>query len=478
MLKLFQVAILLSLSWSTPTHAFDLKKLQEGLGGALKELEQNLEKGLQQELQKSDQNQVDNQPKKVEKPAKVETKKKSETASNNNQVLDAKTQTTLQAELNFLIENQNVFSNEMSGRENMDYLPYEYSNFETKEISYKSTGKDVWRKGVDGTMKNCGKVITKITFQTKNTATLTSNPEKNKPATCDVKKQFPLVWASKQNKVVYSYTGTFNNVPSIWSQTLEIDFEREKIESKNYVNSSGSREDFQSTHYDLIALTDTKSGKNLPIGPEHFYQIKEKHREKIYVASLQENTEKKTSLFGIRVLDNPSNYKISNKRRGEEVRPIAGNTLTEILEANYGAKLVFNFYDVEPPIKNKSFYDYKIRTVSVNGIEIISSINARADCPLKGLGGCREFGSAIDDALYNKYGFVMDKAFEVLDENENTLTAKLNQMYTVDGEFTTGAGYLNADGIWMSLGVQWSEESLLAKFGIDPSSKKSVDTNF
>ena len=34
------------------------------------------------------------------------------------------------------------------------------------------------------------------------------------------------------------------------------------------------------------------------------------------------------------------------------------------------------------------------------------------------------------------------------------------------------------DGLWMSLGIKWSEESLLAKFGIDPSSKKSVDTNF
>jgi hypothetical protein len=115
----------------------------------------------------------------------------------------------------------------------------------------------------------------------------------------------------------------------------------------------------------------------------------------------------------------------------------------------------------------------------VNGIEVVSNINARAKCPLKGLEGCLEFSSTINDALNNKYGFVVDKAFDVLDENGSILTVQLNQMYTVDGEFTTtGAGYLNADGLWMSLGVQWSEESLLAKFGIDPSSKKSVDTNF
>ena len=70
------------------------------------------------------------------------------------------------------------------------------------------------------------------------------------------------------------------------------------------------------------------------------------------------------------------------------------------------------------------------------------------------------------------------KDADFLDDKKNIYTVRLSSMGTVDGEFTTGAGYLNVDGLWMSLGIKWSEESLLAKFGIDPSSKKSVDTNF
>ena len=30
----------------------------------------------------------------------------------------------------------------------------------------------------------------------------------------------------------------------------------------------------------------------------------------------------------------------------------------------------------------------------------------------------------------------------------------------------------------MSLGINWSEESLMSKFEIDPESKKKLDTNF
>jgi hypothetical protein len=36
----------------------------------------------------------------------------------------------------------------------------------------------------------------------------------------------------------------------------------------------------------------------------------------------------------------------------------------------------------------------------------------------------------------------------------------------------------DADGLWMSLGINWSEESLMKKFEIDSDSKKTLDTNF
>ena len=202
-------------------------------------------------------------------------------------------------------------------------------------------------------------------------------------------------------------------------------------------------------------------------------------KEKKYYAELDANFKNKTKLFGIRILNEPKNYQISNKRKGEELSPIAGNTLTEIFEADYGQKLEFHFYDTEPPIKNNSFFNYKIRTTSLNGKEIISSINARADCPLKGLQGCTEFNNQISNALYEKYGFVSDEDFEIVDDKGNIYTLSLKMLLTKDGEFIIGGyNYLDADGIWMSLGIDWSLDTLIKKFEIDTDSKKKLDTNF
>jgi hypothetical protein len=363
----------------------------------------------------------------------------------------------LNAELKFLTKNKNNFS---KSHVNLSHIPSEYLNFKNKRVSL--TGiKDIFFKG-----KNCGKSQIDFTLKTDGTGVKKVTIEG-----CDFLREFSGVWVSKQDKVAFAYMRNTREGMGIFVETLTIDFQRAQVFNYLNLNIDGERRDQSYDGGDLTTYVDLDSGQALPTGA----QLQQINHDR----SIQENTKSKTALFGIKVLDNPSNYKIKNKRRSKEVRPIAGNTLTELLEAKYGAKLEFSFYDVVPPIKNKSFYDYKIRTVSVNGIEVVSNINARAKCPLKGLEGCLEFSSTINDALNNKYGFVVDKAFDVLDENGSILTVQLNQMYTVDGEFTTtGAGYLNADGLWMSLGVQWSEESLLAKFGIDPSSKKSVDTNF
>ena len=156
-----------------------------------------------------------------------------------------------------------------------------------------------------------------------------------------------------------------------------------------------------------------------------------------------------------------------------------GNTLTEIFEANYGQKLKYNFYDIDPPIKNNSFFDYKIRTTSLDGKEIVSSINARADCPLKGLQGCTEFSNQIGDVLYEKYRFVSNEDFDIVDEEGNIYTLSLKIHFTKKGEIIiSGYDYIDADGLWMSLGVNWSEESLIKKFEIDSNSRKKLDTNF
>ena len=153
--------------------------------------------------------------------------------------------------------------------------------------------------------------------------------------------------------------------------------------------------------------------------------------------------------------------------------------MLQLLKANYGANLEFHFYDLEPPVKNNSFGEYKIRTVAVNGVEIVSNVNARAKCPFKGINGCKEISEATSAALVEKYGLVADEPADFQDENGNIYTVMLSLVLTVDGEFSSGYDLIeNANGLFLSLGINWSEQSLMNKFGIDPDSKKNVDTNF
>ena len=443
-IRYFVFIALFVLGSLSSSHAFDLKKLEGELGNALKELEQNLNKVAPKDVQSET----------VKKPSEIKTKKvESVTASD----LKKSERDDLNAELKFLTKNRNNFS---KSHVNLSHIPSEYLNFKNKRISL--TGiKDVFFKG-----KNCGKSQIDFTLKTDGTGVKKVTIEG-----CDFLREFSGVWVSKQDKVAFAYMRNTREGMGIFVETLTIDFERAQVFNYLNLNIDGERRDQSYDGGDLTTYLDLDSGQALPTGA----QLQQINHDR----SIQENTKSKTALFGIKVLDNPSNYKIKNKRRSKEVRPIAGNTLTELLEAKYGAKLEFNFYDVVPPIKNKSFYDYKIRTVSVNGIEVVSNINARAKCPLKGLEGCQNFSDAIAKALYKKYGFVVDKDIEILDEKRNVLIVKLKQLFTVDEEFPVGGqDFLSVDGLWMSLGIKWSEESLLAKFGIDPSSKKSVDTNF
>ena len=430
------------------------------------------------EYAKMDKNPINTKTKSAENLSDNKTTNVQNQETSDLKLLSSIEQENLRKELNFLIENQKIFSNKSQGVENLDYLPDEYINFQNKVISLKSTEKDIYRKGSDEVMKNCGKVITTITFKEDNTATILRNLEKNKPETCNVSNEFPVFWVSSHNEIAYSYISKLDNKTSIFVKTLEIDFERENALLETHVNSDGDRQIYQQPNLDLINFLDNESGKSLPIGRENFYQIKENYQEKVYIETVKKNTKNKTVLFGVSILDDPNNYEISNKLLGEEF-VMWGNSFAEIFEADYGQKLEFNFYDTEPPIKNNAFFDYKIRTTSLNGKEIISSINARADCPLKGLEGCTEFSDQVSNALYEKYGFVSGSDFDIIDENGNIYTLSLSMLFTEEGEIiVSGYDYLNADGLWMSLGINWSEESLMSKFEIDPDSKKKVDTNF
>ena len=363
----------------------------------------------------------------------------------------------LNAELDFLSEKRILMHDVHSTLIN---IPENYLKFQNKRLRFE--GQEIKSNG-----KNCGKSFQTLTLQSDGNGTIVWSSER----CASWRFERSGIWRSEKHFIALAWSQAANGATKIFVENYKMSFRDDRIRAKRHDNVGGKRQSFSMDDLVFKEYLDLKTGVSLPIGGNAIDGF-------MYQEALITNAEKKTSLFGVKVLDNPSNYKISNKRKGKEVRPIAGNTLTEILEAKYGAKLEFNFYDVVPPIKNKSFYDYKIRTVSVNGIEVVSSINARANCPMKGIKGCEDFFSAIDEALFKKYGFVSNEDADFLDDKKNIYTVRLSSVLTVDGEFTTGAGYLNVDGLWMSLGIKWSEESLLAKFGIDPSSKKSVGTNF
>ncbi len=274
-----------------------------------------------------------------------------------------------------------------------------------------------------------------------------------------------------------NFEQSFNNFTSIAYR------EELSVENNNKLNQYYNNIKTLFNDYENKIVTKNEEVLNLIDQEKNRLEIarlekEEQEKEKKYLAESESNFKNKTKLFGIRVLDDPKKYQISNKRLGDDYN-LFGNTLTEIFEANYGQKLEYNFYDTDPPIKNNAFFDYKIRTTSLNGKEIISSINARADCPLKGFQGCTEFSDQIGNALYEKYGFVSEKDFDIVDEEGNIYTLSLKMLFTKEGEIIiSGYDYLDADGLWMSLGINWSEESLMKKFEIDSDSKKTLDTNF
>lgn len=274
-----------------------------------------------------------------------------------------------------------------------------------------------------------------------------------------------------------NFDQSFNNFTSI-AYIEELSVENNNKLNQYYNNTKTLFNDYENkivkTNKEVLNLIDQEKNR-LEI---ERLEKEEQEKEKEYLAESEFNFKNKTKLFGIKVFDDPKKYQISNKRLGDDYN-LFGNTLTEIFEANYGQKLEYNFYDTDPPIKNNSFFDYKIRTTSLNGKEIVSSINARADCPLKGLQGCTEFSNQIGNVLYEKYRFVSNEDFDIVDEEGNIYTLSLKIHFTKKGEIIiSGYDYIDADGLWMSLGVNWSEESLIKKFEIDSDSKKKLDTNF
>ena len=422
------------------------------------------------EYAKMDKNPINTKTKSAENSSDNKSKKvqNQETAEQNN--LTEKLEADLRRELKYVTENKDIFwrsEPDVFGNPqgNLGQIPIEYKNFEDKKIFLKGN-EEIKIQG-----KKCGMLLTELIFNQDGTGIKKTKTEK-----CDWSDEYLGVWTSSDFAVAFAYMRNTRDGMAVFVESTLFNFYDEYANNDLFYNILEKTVDGYLSQYSysdgyITNYLDLKKGEELIIGAEQLQQIADKR-------TLDNNTKNKTALFGVSILDDPNNYEISNKRLGEEFVQY-GNSLTEIFEADYGQKLEFNFYDTKPPIKNNSFFDYKIRTTSLNGKEIISSINARADCPLKGLEGCTEFSDQISNALYEKYGFIDGEEFEIVDDKGNFYILQLSILFTKEGELIiSGYDYLDADGLWMSLGINWSEESLMSKFEIDPESKKKLDTNF
>ena len=376
----------------------------------------------------------------------------------------------LHAEIKVLIDNEQILR---SGYPLGSYTPQSYVDFEDKEIVLAGT-KPIYRERV-----NCGKALRTIRLSQDGRGSMLSTTE-NK--TCNLKAEYPLAWASKNETLAFASKRNSSMGDAIMVEQLGLNFHGNQSTSRQFFNIDGERSDQPGSKYTLVSYQDLATGESLPLGGEEMEQVRQADLMGEYNKAIVANFEKKTRLFGIRLLDDPKIYKVSNKKEFKEQRPIigmAGATLTELLKVNYDADVKWYRYRVDPPINNSSFAGYEIQTVSVNGTEAVYVVRALADIGIPGVNACSEFGEKVDAALAENYGFRSGVEEDFQDETGHIYTLKLASMCTVDGRPASGNSLiLDANGLLLNLFVIWTQESLMQKFGIDPSTKKRLDTKF
>jgi len=326
---------------------------------------------------------------------------------------------------------------------------------------------------------NCGKALRTIRLSPDGLGSMLATTE-NKA--CNLRAEYPLAWASKNETLAFASKRNLSRGEAIMVEQLGLDFHGYQTTSRQFFNIDGERSDQPGSRYTLISYHDLATGESLPLGGEEMEQVRQAELMGEYNKEIVTNFEKKTRLFGVRLLDDPKLYKVSNKKEFKEQRPIigmAGATLTELLKVNYGADVKWYRYKVDPPIKNSNFAGYEIQTVSVNGTEAVYVVRALADIGIPGVNACSEFGEKVDAALAENYGFRSGVEEDFQDEKGYIYTLKLASLCTVDGRPASGNSLiLDANGLLLNLFVIWTEESLMQKFGIDPSTKKGLDTKF
>ena len=451
-----------------------LSKVEEKLASSAMSL---LQKGLglpSAAITSSDKQTVGNQSEVTKEPPRQTGIGQSDPVPNeNNEIKNTRIATNvdeLHAEIKFLIDNEKIL---WSAHSLGSSTPQSYVDFEDKEMVLVGP-KPIYRDRV-----NCGKALRTIRLNPDGLGSMLDTTENQ---ACNLIAEYPLAWVSKNETLAVASRLNTSEGEAILVEEMHLNFGGYQTRSRQFFNIKGERSDQRGGDYTLVSYEDIATGQSLPLGGEEMEQVRQADLWAEYNKVTVANYEKKTRLFGVRLLDDPKLYKVSNRKEFEEQRPIigmAGATLTELLKVNFGADVKWFSYNVDPPIKNSNFGGYEVQSVSVNGAEVVYAVKALADIGIPGINACSEFAEKVDAALAENYGFQSGVEEDFQDEKGHIYTFKLAGLCTVDGRPASGnALFLDANGLLLNLFVIWTEESLMQKFGIDPSTKKRLDTNF
>ncbi len=311
---------------------------------------------------------------------------------------------------------------------------------------------------------------------------------------------------SKYNSICNDYTKIFNRVSS---KCMEMDKEAIDVQKKleqpiKSFDDIALKEELSADNNLLLEqnynvakkiiqnyisiIENTTNSVNLEIEEEK-QKIKlakeekqRKEEEAKYISQLDSNFSKKSKLFGIQLLSDPDNYKIKNRKVLK--KDFAGgisfkNTTYDYYLKNYNVEVYDYIYEIEPPIVNKSFFNYRIISREHNNIKIITDIFAKAKLISKGVEGCNEFFYPIKDALFRKYGFEVNKSFEALTEKNEKVDIVLLSECLVGDKFSVDPYelLLNADTLYLRLRIKLKENQVLKLLSINSEDKNTVDTD-
>ena len=235
-------------------------------------------------------------------------------------------------------------------------------------------------------------------------------------------------------------------------------------------------------YFKVVELSETKTSKKLEIGKKLSSKIK-KNEEENKKLSLLKIYEKKSSLFGLRLLDEAKLYSLKNTRKFDKIIfeskgfPVKAN---EFFLSKYQSDLEFFKSDLLPPIINKSFQNYNVITINNNGRSVISEVWAIATLPFDGIESCKTFQVSIEKALKDKLELVPAEKFDFRVPNKKLIfTGVLETFCGKDGKHYASLDTIefnNINSFTIILKVEWNEQNIVSFFSIKEKISGNIDT--